>query len=43
MPVYIDPDGNRYWFDDEPDWEVVRPDLVLAPDELQDGPVEPDA
>lgn len=28
MAVYVDPEGNRYWFDTEPDWDVVRNDLV---------------
>lgn len=40
MPVYIDSDGARYWFDTEPDPELHRADLVLAPPELQDGPTE---
>lgn len=28
MAVWVDPEGNRYWFDEEPDWTVVRNDLV---------------
>jgi hypothetical protein len=44
MPVYTDSDGNRYWFDAEPDFTVVRNDLVLAPPELpEEQPIEPEA
>lgn len=25
--IYVDQEGNRYWFDNEPDFEVVRADL----------------
>ena len=32
MAVWVDPEGKRYWFDAEPDWDVVRADLVLEPD-----------
>lgn len=38
MPVYVDSDGRRYWFDAAPDPALTRADLVLAPPELQDGP-----
>lgn len=39
MPVYVDSEGTRYWFDAEPEPGVHRADLVLAPPEplpLQD-------
>lgn len=38
MPVYIDSEGTRYWFDTAPDPALTRADLALAPPELQDGP-----
>jgi hypothetical protein len=37
MPVYVDPDGNRYWFDGDPDWTVVRNDLVLEEEPAEEG------
>lgn len=33
MPMYRDSEGNRYWFDEVPDPELVRSDLVLMTDE----------
>lgn len=33
MPMYRDSNGSRYWFDQEPPADLVRPDLILMTDE----------
>lgn len=34
MPTYRDPEtGTRYWFEAEPDWNLVRGDLALMTEE----------
>jgi hypothetical protein len=41
MATWIDPEGNRYWIDGEPEFGIHRDDLVLESEQPQLEPEQP--